>query len=553
MVFRPNPSQQISLEDRFQLASKRSKKRVLDSWANGFSEIVFPAINEERFAVLYSEASATCPNTPVNILIGALLIKELFQMTDEEVVGSLDCDLRFQYALHTTSNEEQPLSKNSLNRFRRRLYLHLLETGEDLLQQEMEALAAKFCQFLGIQPTMKRMDTLMVSAKARRLSRVELLHTCIRNLLKALQKEDETLIPEPMTHYLDLADTNQVLYHDKLTKSEEKFDRIIQDAQRLKETLDEGHQALPEFQLLDQVLNEQTTVDEADARHAKAGSEISPDSIQNPADPDATYRRKAGKHHFGYIGNVVETVDEHGAMITDYDFDVNSHADVAFCEEQLEKMGMAETETTLVADGSFNSTENREQAAKQHIHFVSTGLNGRTPAKIKGDFQIEADDTILCPAGHHAYKVSYYENSDEYRGWFEKEMCTACPLFETCQPTMQKKSAVVNLTKNMITRARYLKWLDSDEAKSFADFRNGIEGLPSILRRRYRVDDMPVMGLVRSKIWFALKIGAINVKNLLKGLTKRDKKQELLEKTQKNRFSNIIIRYSRLHPNLMAE
>lgn len=34
--------------------------------------------------------------------------------------------------------------------------------------------------------------------------------------------------------------------------------------------------------------------------------------LQNPSDPDATYRFKSGKGHRGYVANLVETVDENG-------------------------------------------------------------------------------------------------------------------------------------------------------------------------------------------------------------------------------------------------
>ncbi len=32
----------------------------------------------------------------------------------------------------------------------------------------------------------------------------------------------------------------------------------------------------------------------------KSSKNISPDSLQNPTDPDATYRRKGKKKHIGY-------------------------------------------------------------------------------------------------------------------------------------------------------------------------------------------------------------------------------------------------------------
>ncbi|SMP60719.1 WG repeat-containing protein [Anoxynatronum buryatiense] len=130
----------------------------------GFSEIVFPAINEERFAVLYSDKAASRPNAPVNAIVGALILKEMFALTDEDLLESILCDVRFQVALRSTSFKEQPFSDRTFSRFRERLYHYELETGEDLLKDEMEALAETFRQYLGIEPTLKRMDSLMVSS-----------------------------------------------------------------------------------------------------------------------------------------------------------------------------------------------------------------------------------------------------------------------------------------------------------------------------------------------------------------------------------------------------
>ena len=48
---------------------------IRKSWCKNFADIVFPAINEERFSVRYSENHAARPNTPVNFIVGSL--KEL--------------------------------------------------------------------------------------------------------------------------------------------------------------------------------------------------------------------------------------------------------------------------------------------------------------------------------------------------------------------------------------------------------------------------------------------------------------------------------------------
>ncbi|MCK5762546.1 MAG: transposase, partial [Clostridiales bacterium] len=72
MSFTLNEVQQISLDDNFLNLDDRTKKFVMNSWAKGFSDFVFSAIDEKRFAVLYSDTTASRPNNPVNAVIGSL-------------------------------------------------------------------------------------------------------------------------------------------------------------------------------------------------------------------------------------------------------------------------------------------------------------------------------------------------------------------------------------------------------------------------------------------------------------------------------------------------
>ncbi|MDW7672337.1 MAG: transposase [Bacillota bacterium] len=103
MAFKPNNTQQIHFDDAFLNLPPRVQHFVQKSWAMGFSEIVFPAINEERFAVLYSDKAASRPNAPVNAVIGSLMLKKMFGLTEEDLLESILCDVRFQVALRTTS------------------------------------------------------------------------------------------------------------------------------------------------------------------------------------------------------------------------------------------------------------------------------------------------------------------------------------------------------------------------------------------------------------------------------------------------------------------
>lgn len=94
-------------------------------------------INEENFSVLYSD-KASRPNTPVNVIVGGMVLEELMGLTDEEFMDSLLFDIRFQYALHTTSFKEQPVSNRTFSRFRRRCLTYETETGIDLIHDTVK-------------------------------------------------------------------------------------------------------------------------------------------------------------------------------------------------------------------------------------------------------------------------------------------------------------------------------------------------------------------------------------------------------------------------------
>ncbi len=65
--------------------------------------------------------------------------------------------------------------------------------------------------------------------------------------------------------------------------------------------------------------------------------ENSSEVLLNPSDPEATFRYKAGGKNLGYVGNVVESVSEHGSLITDYAYEKNIYADNQLMKDYLSK------------------------------------------------------------------------------------------------------------------------------------------------------------------------------------------------------------------------
>lgn len=518
MAFATNDRQQIRLEDSTFNLTQRGQRYLKKSWAEYFGQHIFPLINEERFSVLYSSNPASRPNTPVNVIIGLLMLKELFDHTDDNLLETLIFDVRFQYALHTTSFQEQPISDRTLSRFRERLALYEQETGIDLLKEEMESLAAAFIGLLQIDPLMKRMDSLMVASSCKKLSRLELFYRCVSNMVRAIEATGETsLLNARLRKYLEADHENDTIYRTTSDQTDSKLETVLADALRLLDLLDAcGYAGLVEYEQLKRVVREQTE-ETATGRKLRVNGKVSTNSLQNPSDVDATYREKAGKKHRGYVGNFVETFDANGAIITGMDYAQNTHSDVAFCKSVIENEGRQTETMTLIADGAYGSDELVDQARQQNINLITTALIGKTPDPLMSEYEIDEQHHQLrkCPAGHTPLSCQYKFQTDSYYAHFNKSICMTCPNRQHCGVKFQKKTGLVHISAKTVHRAAYLKQLSQPEYKALTRKRNAVEGIPSVLRRKYRVDHMPVRGYVRTKSWYYLKIGAINIKRVL--------------------------------------
>jgi len=524
MSFVPNKTQQVGLNDRFNNLTEKEKKIVLNSWAKPFAEIIFPSINEDAFAVLYSDNKATRPNTPINIVVGAMIIKEIVGMSDDEVLESLSCDIRMQYALHTTSCTEQPMSDRTLSRFRQKLYEYELQTGEDIMKAELLYQADQIAKFMELQPYRKRMDSLMIASACKDMTRLEVIYVTVANLVNAVHRIGGDEYLQGMEHYLNPDDQNRVIYHNKAEDRIIKTQAMVEDCAALLERLGETGAELPEYGLAVRMMNDQSTIGEDGKRIAKNSHNIEPDSLQNPSDPEATYRKKAGKGHIGYVANIVQTYDDKGAaVITDYSFQQNSCSDVEMGKEALE--AIAETihesetkKTEVIADGAFASEENSAIAQENNINFITTSLTGTKPPVIFADFVINSEEHQVeqCPGGYKPQRQGRNQLTDTYRVVMGKDQCANCPNRAECKAKITKKQAVVSVPAKKVEHAKAVKEISSDIYAEYRNSRNAIEGQPSVLRRKYDVDSMPVFGILKSKLFFGFKIAAINVKNLLK-------------------------------------
>lgn len=525
-MFAVNDEQQIALNDSTFHLTAREQKMLEKSWAIPFSERIFPAIDERPFSVLYSD-NASRPNTPVNVLVGALILKEFLGQSDDDIRESLVFDIRYQVALHTASFPEQPLSDRSLGRFRARCTAHEEETGIDLIRGCVLSLSREIAEIMKINSSLRRMDSLMVASNIKKMSRLELLYTCVSNMVNLLAGDSPETLPESLRHYCGKDDRNIVIYHNRSEKTLDRIEQVLKDAGELLPLCSENFDDAREYHLLLRVLKEQTVKDEQGNCRLKEASDPSMNSsmLQNPADPDATFREKNGKQHRGYTANVTESVGESGSVVTDYQYEQNNHSDSQFLYEALAEMEVQPERGVLAADGGYSGTGHSLAADEKNIELVTTGLLGRKAKDIHADFEFnERGSRILrCASGEEPKSCSYVRQSGQCRASFPKIVCENCPHKEECRPKIFKRTAMVTISIKSKERAKQQRLRDTETFSVLSAIRNGVESIPSILRRKYGIDHMPARRKIPTKHLFGFKIAALNFKKLCGYLQAQDK------------------------------
>ncbi len=327
LMFRKKDSQRTLFESR-NLVPAAKRRRLQASWAETFRTRALPLIDEAQFASLYCDDNGR-PNQPVATVLGVLLLKEMFALTDVEALEQLEFSLLWQHALELTPDEAH-LAQKTLHNFRARLLAH------DRGRQAFEATTDGILQALGTKVTRQRLDSTHVLSNIAVLSRLGLLCETLRHFLKTLAAEHPRLygrVSKRLRERYLKEDGSATAYQDAPSGTgKRRLPVCARDLYRLHQlcagTAAEG---LESYALLQRLLAEQCEVI-ADKQHPstedddageggvpvalKAPEKVGSDSLQSPYDAEATYHGRKGK---GYEVQIAETCVETDDDQTDDD------------------------------------------------------------------------------------------------------------------------------------------------------------------------------------------------------------------------------------------
>lgn len=253
-----------------------------------------------------------------------------------------------------------------------------------------------------------------------------------------------------------------------------------------------------EYQLLIRLLKERTIIDDGGSRRLRQKEEVENPSevLLNPSDPEATFRYKAGGRHLGYVGNVVEAVGEKSSLVIVYDYQQNTYADNQFMKDYLNEKKDFSDGSFIVADGAYSGEENSRLASEHNLKLVTTNFTGRKPDEIYADFVFTDDGKYLikCKNNRVPEDCIYDPGNERSVAYFRISDCEGCPYKERCQSRFLKTRVRKEVSWKSVGRAKQLQYMQTEEFSEYAKFRNGVEAIPSLLRRRYHVDKIPVHG-----------------------------------------------------------
>ncbi|MCP5101686.1 MAG: hypothetical protein GY943_39595 [Chloroflexi bacterium] len=423
----------------------KQRQRLETSWAGTFYEELFSRIDERTFEVLYSD-QASRPNVPVNVLMGLEVLKDGNGWTDEEMYDNFCYNVQVRYALGLHSLDEGHFELRTTYNFRRRLAQHMQGEGENLVEVCFEQVTDEQMKAYAVKSGVQRVDSKQIASNIRETTRLQLLVEILQRTYRMLDATDKLTYGELFGKYIK-GKSGKYIYRLKGEKHQPHIEAIGKLMAQLLPQLADKYKTDAGYAVLERVFNDHFKLVETKVV-VKAGAELGADTLQSPDDLEATFRKKRGEGHVGYVVNVTETVDPDQGLqlITTVQTESNTTDDAQMLNEALPDLVERTELKTLYTDGTYSSPEVDATCQEQGVTQTQTGIRGSqpdpdTPTLSKFSFQLNeqgSPEQMICP---HGQPVNLTPGRKEGR-FIARVPETVCPL---CAAQDKREQAVLCL------------------------------------------------------------------------------------------------------------
>ena len=510
----------------FEMELCKMQRDLLDtSKEKWFYNLILRNVNENNFKPLYSE-KASRPNVAVNILVSALILKELKGISFDELMESVMFDLRFKAALGLVSIDEVPFSRGTLFNFQNRILEHEQQTGINLIEQVFDNLTAKQIKQLSLKTDIQRTDSTLISSNIRKYSRIQLLIEVLIRLERILDETDKQLIGEQLQAYLKTGSGKYVygLKSNELPRELEKLGKVYH-AVHTQISGEDKYTGQKEFINFVRVYKEHFVVVNQEISSRPTG-ELNSGMLQSPDDQDATYREKKEQHSKGYTINGTETAnpDNPLQLITDIAVNPNNIDDPQILYNRIDKIKEKTPELNEIhTDGGYGSEDNDKKLEALKITQITTAVRGRESETEKKIGQIHQSPDVYSVECPHQTALST-PTKQRYKVRFDLSICKECPLKEKCQIFKNKGRYYFNHESYLLgKRNSNIRNIPKERRK----IRPNVEALMKEFKTRTRNGKTKVRGRFKTSL-FAFNAGiAINFGRIFRYIIEYDLINEL--------------------------
>jgi len=519
-MIRIKDHKQMELFDPWDFLSPKRRKMLDQSWSGLFKRAILPNLPVRKVAPFFRSDFGR-PTKELYTVLGALVLQQAFDLTDEEAIGQLAFNIQWHYALNITeeSDSAKYMCPKTLWSMRSIVTDHGLEAT--LFQSGTANLSKMF----HVNTDDQRIDSVHIQSNMRRLGRVGIFATGINKFLKNLKRHHQSLyetvdidlieryLPEKALACFSIVKPSKA--KKTLTMvSNDLFDLVQQFKDQSPVTDMHSHKQLE--RILKEHCNLTVSKDETKI-DVKAPKEIPSDSLQNPSDPDATYSGHKGQ---GYQVQIMETYckDEDAKektlnLITHVQVEQAHESDANALIPAIEsarerELGPKET----LADALYGSDDNCREAEQLGVEIVAPTMGVKKKKDIislASFISTTGGKITFCPQGYAPVKVK--KKKTRYTAAFVSDHCGNCPNQTNCPVKPGKKHHYLRYTEKEIRIARRRAYEQTSEFKDRYRWRAGVEATMSEYDRRTGVKKLRVRGLKAVRYCATLKALGINL------------------------------------------
>lgn len=532
-MFRKNTKhQQPALISAASELPEKQRKRLENSWAGPFYREFFCRIDEQAFAVLYSE-EASRPNVPVNVLVGLEALKAGFGWSDQELYENYCYNLQVRYALGYDRLGDGDFEIRTLYYFRERLSRYNAEKGVNLLEKAYEGITDAQIKTLKVRTGMQRMDSTQIASNIVTASRLQLLVEALQRVERILSEADKACLAESFAPYT----RDSAGHYTYRVKGKEAVQGHLQALGQsiyvLLLKLKSAYATEQAYQVLERLFAENFKL--VDSQPCpKENSEITSGCLQSVDDLEATYRTKGTGHYKGYVANIAETCDPENPLqlITKVQVAPNNVDDTQLLAEALPDLKERTGVETLITDGGYGGEISDAALQAQVVQLVQTAIRGLQPNPEKlhlSDFEVQSNEqgrsiTLTCPRGQTVLVTS--ARTSGWQARFDPVICAACPFHQEgrCRAKPQKRDPRYLLaftTKEIQTANRRKAYLA--HKGDGHNLRSAVEATMRSVKHAFPAGKLPVRGKFRVTCMMIASAATTNVRRIQRYLVAKTK------------------------------